>query len=212
MCSEHFVEGPAKKICLPEDRPELIGRILEHLYGDDKAALMVEPTKDDSEDRARETAHTLLALYAVAERYQLPSLQVLLGQRLLEDELLRNDGIAFFQIVADHFSDIPLSSTAFRDFFQARSREHLCSMSENDLNESLAVMLDAGGLFAVEVFKQLVFVHWKGSGGSQKVLANLQQKLDSTTSNCSSTSESLWKAKRMHRSQHPSCGQCHVLL
>ena len=209
MCSLHFAEGQAKTIRLPEDSPRLVARLIEFLDGNYVTALAAQPTEGlDLSEPYYHTAVNHLALYVLAEKYQVLGLQNMLKECLLRNYVLCTDGPAFFNLIATAIDSIPSSSTPFWEFFRDIARVHLRStkfMVDRGGADALEDLMENGGSLATRVFKELRCVTL------EKVHESKEAKMEAQGLRGKDTMD-LRKAKRMHGSQHPACGQCHVLL
>lgn len=191
MTSSSFLEGVTKEIALPEDDADSFGRIIEHLYGNNDAALDV----DDSDE-----AEKLANLYGLAEKYQLPGLKDLVIQKLKQLDLLKENRMTFFNIAHQICQVTGESDEIFGAYFAHQAVIHMASMSKTE-SEELSEIVYSGGHFARMICQLQAATHRKSQLGWLIDKGSLNQ-----------TVADLEKAQRMHKSQHPSCYQCHVLL
>ncbi|KAK9547493.1 hypothetical protein V6Z79_008327 [Aspergillus fumigatus] len=70
MCHDNFLEGKTGKISLPDDDPEAINIMVQHLYGQN-----YEDTRPDLEDYGEDRALLNLKVYAIADKYNITSLE-----------------------------------------------------------------------------------------------------------------------------------------
>lgn len=194
MTTSSFSEGIAKEIALPEDDEDSFGRILEHLYGNNDAAF-------DIQLQGLDGAEKLADVYGLAEKYQLPDVQDRVIQKLKQLDVLKQNRKLFFRIARQICQTTRDSDTVFDSYFAQQAAEHLKSMSQNEV-DWLSEMLCSGGSFASKIFQVQADTYRKSQGAVAE--GGLRMKIIGITND-------LEKAKRMHKSQHPSCYQCHVL-
>lgn len=190
MTSSSFLEGVTKEIALPEDDADSFGRIIEHLYGNNDAALDV-----DSDE-----AEKLADLYGLAEKYQLPGFKYLVIQKLKQLDLLKESRMTFFNIAHQICQVTRESDEIFGAYFAYQAVIHMASMSKTE-SEELSEIVYSGGHFARMICQLQAATHRKSQLGWLIDKESLNQ-----------TVADLEKAQRVHKSQHPSCHQCHVLL
>lgn len=208
MTTSSFSEGITKEIAFPEDDADGFGRILEHLYGNNDAAFDVCELGFDG-------AEKLADVYGLAEKYQLPNVQDRVIRELKQlDELKLNQKL-FFRIARQICQVTRESDANFDSYFAQQAAIHLKSMSKQEVDE-LSKLLCSGGSFASKIFQiqadsyrksQLVWLAEKVSLREKGAAAEeqLQRELRKVIAD-------LEKGQRVHKSQHPSCHQCHVLL
>lgn len=208
MTTSVFSEGVKKEIALPEDDSDSFGRIIEHLYGNNDAALDVHLLDSDG-------AEKLADVYGLAEKYQLSGLKNLVIQKLRQLDLLKENRMAFFHITHQLCQLTRESDEIFVPYFAYQAAIHLECMSKTE-SEELSEIVCSGGLFA-KVICQLQAATYRKSKLDWIVdKESLRQRGDAAEreigSKLKKTTADLEKAQRLHRSQHPSCHQCHVLL
>lgn len=207
MTTSSFSEGIAKEIALPEDDEDSFGRILEHLYGNNDAAF-------DIQLQGLDGAEKLADVYGLAEKYQLPDVQDRVIQKLKQLDVLKHNRKIFFRIARQICQTTRDSDTVFDSYFAQQAAEHLKCMSQNEV-DWLSKMLCSGGSFASRIFQVQADIYRKSKliwltenlslkQGGAVAEEGLRMKIIGITND-------LEKAKRMHKSQHPSCYQCHVL-
>ena len=208
MTSGAFSESMTKEIVLPEDDADSFGRLVEHLYGNNDAAFDIKLPDC-------ETAEKLADMYALAEKYQLPDFQDLIIQKLKQLDVLREGSMIFFHIVRKISENTRDLDDIFGPYFARQAAIHLESMSKEEVEE-LSEMICLGGGFAKKIFQIQADIYsqtelnWQADRTIlEEEVAVAERQFQSATAEVAAD---LAKAKRMHRSQHPACGQCHVLL
>lgn len=208
MTSSSFSESVTKEIVLPEDDADSVGRILEHLYGNNDAAFDINLVDF-------ENAEKLADMYGLAEKYQLSDFQDRVIRKLKQLDVLREDRMAFFHIARKIWENTRDSDDIFGSYFAKQAAVHLKSMTEEEVAE-LSSMISSGGSFAMKMFQVQVDIFnemqrdWlKDNKTLNTKVAFAQDQLRYATA---AVEADLAKAKRMHRSQHPACSYCHVLL
>lgn len=208
MTTSFFSESITKEIALPEDDVDSLGRIIEHLYGNNDAAFEVDRLEFDG-------ARKLADLYGLAEKYQLPDLQDLVIQKLKQLDLLKEDRMTFFHIARQICQMTRDSDKIFVPYFEHQAAIHMRSMSEQEF-EGLSELVCSGGNFARMIYQLQTTIYRKSQlnwltheVSLKQRVAVAENELQWTIQN---TTADLAKAKRMHKGQHPACLQCHVLL
>ena len=208
MTNGSFSESVKKEIVLPEDDADSVGRILEHLYGNNDAAFDINLLDFEG-------AEKLADMYGLADKYQLPDFQERVIRKLKQLDVLREDRMAFFHIARKIWENTRESDDIFGSYFAEQAAVHLKSMSEEEIAE-LSNMIHSGKSFAMKTFQVQADIFsemrrdWlKENETLKKKVASVQDQLRYATS---TVEVDLAKAKRMHRSQHPACSYCHVLL
>lgn len=140
MTTRSFSEGISKEIALPEDNVDSVGRIIEHLYGNNDAAFDVDLLYLDG-------AEKLVDMYGLAEKYQLPGLQELIIRKLKQTDLLKENRMTFFHIARQISQLTRESDEIFLDYFSDQGTIHMVSMSAQEYQE-LSEMVYSGGLFS----------------------------------------------------------------
>lgn len=208
MTSGSFSESVTKEIVLPEDDADSFGRIVEHLYGNNDAAFEINLLDVEG-------AEKLADMYGLAEKYQLPNFQDRVIRKLKQLDVLREDRMTFFHIACKICENTRDSDDIFETYFEEQAAIHVKSMSKEEVEE-LSEMVYSGKNFAKKIFQiqansysetQLIWVVENAKLNQEVVAAQAQLQ-----SSIAASAAELAKAKRMHRSQHPACGYCHVLL
>ena len=145
MTSGSFLESRTKEIVLPEDDADNFGRIVEHLYGNNVAALEMNNLRDF------EWAKKLAELYGLAEKYQLPDFQDGVIQKLKQLDMLKKDRMAFFHIASKICESTRDLDQIFDPYFAEQAAIHLESMSSEE-TQALSEMLFSGGSFAKKIY------------------------------------------------------------
>lgn len=200
--------GRKNEITLPDDDADSFGRIIEHLYGNNNAAFEINLLD-------LEGAEKLADMYVLAEQYQLRDFQDRVIRKLKQMDVLREDRMTFFHTASKICENTRESDNIFEPYFAEQAATHLKSMSKTEA-QKLSEMMLWGGRFAKKIFqfqanicremhleRVMDKVKWKAD------VAAVQEQLQSATAK--STAD-LAKASRMHKSQHPACGYCHILL
>ena len=191
MCSTQFSEGSNRLIRLPEDDPDLIGRMLEFLYGSHQVALRFNRP-------GHEAAEKLLAIYFVADKYRLAKLQESIMENFTELEYMIRSPLEFFEVTNAVLSKIPRSDTTFNPCFDAMTKFHLRFMKPVQV-ETLATTLEGGGQFASKAFSVLSRLH-HGSEQASQVMATKYQEAHTN----------LKTATAEHAIYHARCTRCSV--
>ena len=207
MTNGSFSESVTKEIVLPEDNADSFGRIVEHLYGNNDAAFDVDLLNFDG-------AENLADSYGLAEKYQLPSFQGRVVQKLQQLDVLRENPMAFFRIARQICQNTRETDDIFKSYFVKQAAIHLKSMSEQEVQE-LSDMIYLGGSFARKIFQvqtdnnNITRWNWLTDKVSlEKRIATAEKQLQSATTTAAAD---LKKAKRMHTSQHSACRKSLIL-
>ena len=208
MTTSFFSEGIKKEIALPEDDSDSFGRMIEHLYGNNDAALNVDLLDSDG-------AEKLADVYGLAEKYQLPGLKNLIIQELKQLDLLKENRVVFFHIAHKICQFTRESDEIFVPYFAHQAAIHLASMSKTESQE-LSEIVYSGGHFAKAICQLQAATYRKSQLDWIADKASLKQRSDAAENEIGfklrKTTADLEKAQRVHKSQHPSCLNCHVLL
>ena len=188
MCSSRWREGSNGSIDLPDDDPDAIGRMIEYLYGQKDEAFTLKMAGRDQADK-------LMQLYVLGDKYGLGSFQGMALDRLGSLKCMCQDYETFFNVMSNHFADVPSTDVLFHLFFRTRGVSHIRCMSKERLQQ-LASKMESGGPFATKVFSMLIEARFDVSKDEADRTYKVKAQLD--------------KARRMHQSQHPRCLQCHV--
>lgn len=207
MTSDSFSEGVTREIVLPEDDADSFGRILEHLYGNNDVAFDVDLLDFDG-------AEKLADMYGLAEKYQLPDVQDRVIQKLKQLDVLRENRMTFFKIAHQIFQSTRDTDAIFQSYFATQAAIHLKSMLKEELEE-LSEMICLGGRFARKVFQVQADTYSEAHLNWLTDKSSLKESFAVTEVHLRSVNAmvaaDMAKARRMHKSQHPSCWQCHVL-
>lgn len=204
MTNGSFSESMTKEIVLPEDDADSFGRILEHLYGNNDAAFDIDLLDFEG-------AEKLADMYGLAEKYQLPDFQIRIIRKLKQLDVRREDRMAFFHIACKIWENTPDSDDIFGPYFAEQAAVHLKSMTDEEVAE-LSNEIYLGRRFAMKMFQVQADIFrdcLKDNEKLNKKVAFVQDQLRYATATAEAD---LAKAKRMHRSQHPACSYCHVLI
>lgn len=208
MTNGSFSESVTKEIVLPEDDADSFGRIIEHLYGNNDAAFEINLPD-------LEGAEKLADMYGLAEKYQLRGLQSRIVQKLKQLDLLKEDCMTFFHIAQKICENTRDSDKIFERYFADQAVKHLKSVSEDEIEE-LSDMVCSGTWFAKKIVQyqgnsyREMDLEWEMEKvGLKDEVSAAKERLKFATAK---SEADLAKASRMHRSQHPGCGYCHVLL
>lgn len=208
MTTSFFSEGVRKEIALPEDDSDSFGRIIEHLYGNNDAALDVDLLDSDG-------AEKLADVYGLAEKYQLAGLKNLVIQELKQLDLLKENRMTFFHIAHQLCQVTRESDEIFVPYFAHQAAIHLASMSKTE-SQDLSEIVYSGGLFAKTICQIQAATYRQSQRDWIADKESLRQRGDAAEKEIEfklrKTTANLEKAQRVHKSQHPSCYQCHVLL
>ncbi len=195
MTSGPFAESVTKQIVLPDDDAECFGRVLEHLYSNDEAALDFDPIKD------KMGLETMAVMYELAEKYQLPTLKKVVTKKIEAQQL---NHIQFFQVMHRISQKTSESDEIFLSFFAGGAQSRLPVLDNSEVT-ALAKMCETAGSFAQKVVELQGRLY-------RELLAREKWYKDRYVQQNPRAQEDLAKARRMHGSQHPSCVQCHVLV
>lgn len=208
MTNGSFSESMTKEIVLPEDDADSFGRIIEHLYGNNDAAFDINLFDVEG-------AEKLADMYGLAEKYQLPDFQGRIIQKLKQLDVLREDRIAFFHLARKICENTRDLDDIFEPYFAEQAAIHLKCMLKEEVEE-LAEMIYSGGSFAKKIFQIQADIYSETRLNWLTDKANLMKKVvvaqEQLQSAIATGAADLAKAKRMHKSQHPACWQCHVLV
>ncbi|KAI9879324.1 MAG: hypothetical protein M1830_008845 [Pleopsidium flavum] len=143
FCQPGFRESEVMHIDLPEDDPDVFGRLLEYLYPRDYSTTFT---------RAYDLADELASIYILAEKYQLKHLQSLTVQKLKNVNALSRTPRAFFAISQHIYANTPDSEPFFRKYFLEEAPGCIEAMGTDGANE-ISELIILGGSFAVDVFE-----------------------------------------------------------
>ncbi|KAL8905990.1 MAG: hypothetical protein Q9171_006454 [Xanthocarpia ochracea] len=150
MCNTGFREALEKRITLPEERPNLLGAIIEYLYTDDFWTRGHGQTDLSKRDKAFELAH----LYVSAAQYGLEAMKDLIVAKLRRCSGL-NDLSNWLEV-----ADIIYESNLSRDepypiYFRSLVVRLLdaTKMSAHLVDETLENRIDMGGPLAVDIHR-----------------------------------------------------------
>ena len=226
MTNASFSEGITKEIALPEDDADSFGRIIEHLYGNNDAAFDINLLD-------LEGAEKLADMYGLAEKYQLPDFQDRVIRKLKQMDVLRENRTTFFHIARKICEHTRESDKIFEPYFAEQAAIHFKSMSKYEVEE-LSEMVCSGGSFAKKIVQiqgniydemtlkrlrdrtswkdEVAVLHGQVRSATAKSAADLAAAQEQLQSATAKSAADLAKASRMHKSQHPNCMYCHVLL
>ena len=188
MCSPRWRDEKATRIELelPDDDPDDMGRLFEHLYGKEETAFrLFGPWRGSLEK--------LFRLYTLGDKYALPSFQSSVRRRLFSVDSHAVDPSTFFEVVADYYPEVPKSDKAFANEFDAAAKRLLRHMSAAAFAKMTKVV-EAGGEFAVKLFILMVEVRLEMDGS----LAAETQTLNN--------------ARTQYTIEHPTCRRCIVSI
>ncbi|KAI9870690.1 MAG: hypothetical protein M1830_003922 [Pleopsidium flavum] len=143
FCQPGFRESEVMHIDLPEDDPNVFGRLLEYLYARDYGTTFMG---------AYNLADELASIYILAEKYQLKHLQSLTIQKLKNVDALSRTPRAFFAISQRIYANTPDSEPFFREYFLQEAPGCIEAIAKDGANE-ISDLLLLGGSFAVDVFE-----------------------------------------------------------
>lgn len=208
MTTSFFSEGITKEIALPEDDSDSFGRVIEHLYGNNDAALNVDLLDSDGTEK-------LADLYGLAEKYQLPGLKHLVVQKLEQLDSLKVNRMTFFHMAHKICQSTRESDEIFVPYFTHQALIHLASMSITESQE-LSEIVHSGGLFAKAICQLQEATYRKAQRDWIAEKLSLKRSGDAAERELGlelkKTKKDFEKAQRLHKSQHPACLYCHVLL
>lgn len=209
MTSQGFSENITKKIALPEDDEDGLGRVIEYLYGNND-----ETFKSLWEDSI--SIEKLATMYGLAEKYHLPDLKKKIVKIFKSSKFLNELPILFFKTAHQICQITSDSDTIFHEYFAEEVVKRLRKVLPMDEMERLSELIDSGGIFARKIVLPQAHVqaeaklNWLKAMDKLKEEASIKEQRD--LAETEQLTRDLEKAKRMHRSQHTTCYQCHVLL
>ena len=184
-----FSEGMTKEITLPEDDADQIGRLISYLYGNHEDALDFGGPHEDSIK-----VDKLADMYALAEKYQLSSMQVDIIEALKNVPWLSENRAAFFETAQRICQSTRDSDEVFGGYFAEQAAKHLRTYPGQEKIGKLSELIELGGSFARMVLEVLIKVYgedkleWSNKKNSMK---NEQRHL-----------------KLIHGIHHPRCTYC----
>lgn len=196
MTKSSFSEGITKQINLPEDDADQFGRLIKYLYGNHLDAFNFDLSENSVQ------VHKLADMYALAEKYQLPDMQIDITHIL---EMMHIDWSTFFQTachICQHTRD---SDEIFRNYFTREAAKHLRSDPEDEKLQDLSEMVEYGGSFAGMAFQVLAKVYRDDKSKWSVKQSLTEDKVRDTRQNLQMIKGNL---KHRHLLQHPECTRC----
>ncbi|KAL8855313.1 MAG: hypothetical protein Q9178_008027 [Gyalolechia marmorata] len=150
MCNPGFKEALEKRITLPEERPSLLGPIIEYLYTDDFWTEGHGPIDLSKRDKAFELAH----LYVSAAQYGLEAMKDLIVAKLRRCSEL-NDLSNWLEVADIIYESNPSRDEPYPIYFRSLVVRLLdaTKMSAHLINETLENRIDMGGPLAVDIHR-----------------------------------------------------------
>ena len=150
MCNTGFKEALEKRITLPEERPSLLGAIIEYLYTDDfwtEGHGQVDLSK-------RDKAFGLAHLYVSAAQYGLEAMKDLIVAKLRCCSEL-NDLSNWLEVADIIYESNPSRDEPYPIYFRSLVVRLLdaTKMSAHLVNETLENRIDMGGPLAVDIHR-----------------------------------------------------------
>lgn len=143
FCKSQFREATDKKIVLPDESVQSVGRLLEYLYSGDYACGGCEKPFDE--------ALELAGMYIIADKYNLERLKVITMNKLIAFTDFPTERMEFFQLADLVYKHVPDSDRRFRDYFAFFAPLHITAMQESEMRQ-LQEMMKVGGIFAQDAF------------------------------------------------------------
>lgn len=206
MCNGPFAESTDEEIVLPEDDPDSFGRALVALYGNPSRAF------SDIKHLPMGSEQKLVDMYALADKYELCSVKEEVVNCLKQSAELAtgspSNALLFFNITSKILNYMLDSDELFLHYFEEEAPQHLrvlIPQPQTSAMKEFAELLENGGPFAKRICLMMAQVYREEADKNREELIKKQAAV-------SKKEADLDKARRMHRSQHPNCGQCHVLL
>lgn len=141
MTTSGFSESITKEIILPEDEEDMIGRIIEFLYGNQ------DDPFDFSKFNESDSIKKLTDMFTLTDKYELFNIQGHIIVKLEEAELLKNNKMTFFNTTYRITQNSHDSHGHFYSFFTKRVAAHLRSLTTEE-TKKLSDMAESGGSFA----------------------------------------------------------------
>lgn len=202
MTKSSFSEGVTKKINLPEDNADQFGRLIKYLYGNHEDALDFDSFKDSIK------VDKLADLYALAEKYQLPDMQVDITEMLETLRLLSISWTTFFQTAHRICQSTRDSDEIFGKYFTRQAAKHLRSSLEDKKLEELSEAVESGGSFARMAFEVLAKVYREDKGKWSNLQKSTKNQMCEIEQNLKSAKEDKADSKQNHSLWHPKCPHC----
>lgn len=165
MCKELSVsDSQPKHINLPDDKPQLFGRMLEFLYsGTVKTAQ--HPVLLTAEF---EHLVGLIDLYIIATKYELDAYKKPIVQKLNRADSIPKNKPDFFKAASRAYQQIPVPDDLYREFFRSEAQKCFQQKEEAGSVDMIAttnaLFLNSGGVFAQDMFKPCALPTSKQTG------------------------------------------------
>ena len=191
MTAGGFSQSITKEILLPEEDEDTFGRVIEIFYGNHDIAFDFD-SYDDSGAIVK-----LVDMFVVADKYQLSDLQAKIVNKIEAAQLLKENGMTFFNTASQLFNIIRDSNKIFREYFMRQAKIYLRLLTREETNQ-LSEMVKTGGIFAQLVFRAQAALFqgdrrkWSKERTSMAPKSAIKQRVSSTLQKNLSVAKAAW--------------------